>query len=196
MKKNKSAWWGFALIAVGAILLLDAVGNFDLGELFRTWWPLLLVIGGFRLLWSGKHPTALSPPRVLGDIVERVEGDRLEKSNVAGDIRLSTASRSFGGGTVTTVFGDVTVDCRAAAIAGGESTLKISTVFGDGTVYLPPDSAIRVSGHTLFGDTRVFTLRKGGFSTDVRYESPGYADAPARLRIDISQVFGDIEVSN
>jgi predicted membrane protein len=53
-----------------------------------------------------------------------------------------------------------------------------------------------VSGHTLFGDAQVFTLKKGGISTSVTFETPGYENARARLRVDISQVFGDIEVRN
>jgi predicted membrane protein len=129
-----------------------------------------------------------------GSPQETPRGDSLVQSNVAGDVALSTSSRAFNGGTVTTVFGDVTIDCRAAAFAAGESTLKISAVFGDATVFMPPGSALRVTAHTLFGDADVFGVRRGGISAHVTYETPGFAAAPARLLVEISQVFGDIDV--
>jgi predicted membrane protein len=194
--KKKNSWFGIGLIVVGAILLLGSLSNLDLGGIILTWWPLILILGGLRMLTSRQRPQLVPSTVGVGDIVERTDGDRFERTTIAGDISLSTSSPAFGGGTVSTVVGDVTVDCRGATVAVGESTLRVSTVFGDGTVLLPPDAAVRVSGHTLFGDAEVFALKKGGISTSVTFETPGYESARARLRVDISQVFGDIEVRN
>ena len=192
MKKKRGAWWGIILIAVGAILLIDATGGFDLGELFEVWWPALLVLGGVLLLFSQRRSRTAAP--AAGGMNAAAPGDLLEQTNVVGDVVLSTSSPAFRGGAVSTVFGDVTIDCRAAALAPGESTLKVNTVFGDGTLRLPPGAAVRVTANTLFGDAEVFQVRRGGISAHITYEAPGFTAAPARLRVEISQVFGDIDV--
>ena len=41
-------FWGFVLILVGVLFLLDRMGRLDFGELIGRWWPLILVAAG---LW-------------------------------------------------------------------------------------------------------------------------------------------------
>jgi predicted membrane protein len=174
------------------ILLLDETGGLRLGELIGNWWPALLIIAGVSLL-TGRGRFHLSRP-LPADARENVQGDRLSQSNVAGDVALTSSSGAFAGGTVTAVFGDVTIDCHAASFAPGEARLNISSVFGDADLRVPPGSAVRVTAHTLFGDATVFDVQRGGISAHLVYETPGYAAAPARLLVEMSQVFGDIDV--
>jgi hypothetical protein len=192
MKKRREAWWGFLLIAVGVIFLLNEAGGLHLGELIGKWWPALLIIAGVSVL-SGRGRFLPVKPFPAGTQAT-AQGDRLSQSNVAGDVALTSSSSAFAGGTVTTVFGDVTIDCHAASFATGESRLSVSTVFGDAALRVPPGSALRVTAHTLFGDATVFDVQRGGISAHLVYETSGYAAAPARLLVEISQVFGDIDV--
>ncbi|MBI3405125.1 MAG: hypothetical protein HY046_06670 [Acidobacteria bacterium] len=39
---------GIILIAIGTLFLLDRmrIFNFDIGDIFRTWWPMFLIIPG------------------------------------------------------------------------------------------------------------------------------------------------------
>lgn len=46
MKKTNSIIWGIALIAVGVIFALSALGIAEIDLLFRGWWTLFLIVPG------------------------------------------------------------------------------------------------------------------------------------------------------
>ena len=50
MRKSRGSWFGFALVILGIVLLLDSTGAMDFDDLIRTYWPLLLVIWGITVL--------------------------------------------------------------------------------------------------------------------------------------------------
>ncbi|HEV2608253.1 MAG TPA: DUF5668 domain-containing protein [Xanthomonadaceae bacterium] len=51
MRPNVSA---FILIAIGVLFLMHnlGIGNFDLGRLISTWWPLILIGVGSSMLFN------------------------------------------------------------------------------------------------------------------------------------------------
>ncbi|HTY58948.1 MAG TPA: cell wall-active antibiotics response protein LiaF [Bacteroidota bacterium] len=200
MAGSRGRWLGFALIAAGVIFLLDSTGTLDMGDVFRTFWPVLLVLWGITLLTrsgarrrSWDAPSAPAP--AVAGTVSGDPGESLESSNVFGDVDIRVTSRAFRGGSATTVFGDITVDCQQGGLADGEQSLSVSGVFGDARVIVPPGVALDVTAHTLAGDASVLDQKRSGISSSVTYVTPGYASAPKRLRLRVSQVFGDINVS-
>jgi hypothetical protein len=50
MKHSHAQIWGIVLIAGGVLLLLGNMSGMDVGEIIRTWWPLLLVAWGLSML--------------------------------------------------------------------------------------------------------------------------------------------------
>jgi len=40
-------FFGSVVVAVGVLLLLDNSGVLDAGKVLSTWWPVLVVVGGF-----------------------------------------------------------------------------------------------------------------------------------------------------
>lgn len=65
---QKSIWhqllWGLMLVAVGVVILMNQTGmtTFSVGDLFRTFWPVILIVVGFQglfvqrsggYLWNG-----------------------------------------------------------------------------------------------------------------------------------------------
>jgi hypothetical protein len=120
--------------------------------------------------------------------------DRLQESCIFGDAKVRVHSRDFAGGAVSTVFGDTRIDLTLAQIAEGEHMLRVNGVFGDAKILLPSGLAISVSARTTLGDLDVLEQEREGFSPSLHIESPGYASAPRRLRIVVSQVFGDVTV--
>ena len=52
---GRSFWgvaWGTVFIVVGILMILDRMNMiyFDLGDFLSTWWPLILVIIGLRMI--------------------------------------------------------------------------------------------------------------------------------------------------
>jgi lia operon protein LiaF len=198
MARSRGTWLGISLIIIGIIFLLDSTGEFDIGDLIRTYWPLLLVLWGLAMLRPGFRRSRIpaDPPAwgtAPGDGSTH-EAESLQSSNVFGDVDIRVTSPSFRGGSATTVFGDIMVDCRNGGLADGEHRLTVSGVFGDSRVVVPPGVALDITAHTLVGDASVLDQKRGGISASVRYTTPGYDTAPKRLRVSVSQVFGDIDV--
>lgn len=203
MTESRSFWWGIILIVVGVLLLVGSWSGEDIGELIRTWWPVLLIVWGVSIVLrrgssggaSGPtdHPSAsLSPPGVA----DAFESEMIRQTSVFGDVSARVTFPSFRGGTVSTVFGDLRVDLSNAGLADGEHRLKLSGVFGDAAVIVPPGTSIQVSAGTLFGDARVVDRTQGGVGASIRYESEGYRQSKKKLHIEVSQVFGDVSVES
>jgi predicted membrane protein len=202
MNTSARRWFGILLILAGAFFLLDTLRVLDLGTAFERFWPLLLVIWG---LWVIVRPRreggpALGPAKgnaqVFGDLDTGTAADVLEHSNVFGDVRIKVTSQNFRGGTLSTVFGDTVVDCSGASLADGEQVLSMNGVFGDCTVRMPKGVPYMLAAHTLFGSLRAPFESREGISATVTYESKEYATAPKKLRLNLSQVFGDVRVED
>jgi lia operon protein LiaF len=200
MVRSRGRWLGFVLIVVGVIFLLDSTGIVEMGDLMSTYWPLLLVLWGAVMLWRPgvfRRREAAPPPvtsTVTGSGTAAHAGESLGGSNVFGDVDIRVTSPAFTGGSATTVFGDIRVDCHQGGLADGEHHLSVSGVFGDSSVIVPPGAALDITAHSLAGDVSVLDQKQSGFSPSIRFTTPGFDGAPKRLRLTVSQVFGDIDV--
>jgi predicted membrane protein len=201
LRSRRRQWWGIVLILVGCFMLLDSFRVIDFSDAVHTYWPALLVLWGVYIIMrhrpgpsadAGSQPTQTEA--VFEDTRTTSSSESIHHSNVFGDVSVDVTSTGFKGGSVSTVFGDTTINIAGGGIAEGEHRLKISGVFGDMRVILPKGSAVFVKASGLLGNTQVYDQRKEGFGGALQYETSGFAVAPRRLRIDISQVFGDCEV--
>lgn len=136
---------------------------------------------------------------VLGDsgaagqsVATRAGGTTLGLFN---QMTVSNADRSLNGHTACAVFSKVTVDMSAAQLGEGETSIGVFAVFGGAEIFVPDDVAIRVTGVSIFGGVK---LRKRELGSGVfgmnEYSTPGYAQAPRRLHIDATAIFGEIKI--
>lgn len=58
MKRISSILWGIALIAVSAVLALNAFGITDIKIFFDGWWTLFIIVPSFIGLFNGRDITA------------------------------------------------------------------------------------------------------------------------------------------
>lgn len=188
----RNVFWGIILIIFGVLFLLDNMDVIDFGEAIRTFWPVLLILWGLNILLRRKERRA---PHVLSDVKQQVSGELFHESSVFGDLVVNIDSQNFKGGSVSTIFGGIHIDLTRAAIAEGEHWMRINGVFGDLTVTLPKHLACSLATNVMFGDIEVFDQKRSGFFTDLQYVSPTYGTATNRLRITISQVFGNIRIN-
>ncbi len=209
MYSTRNLWWGLLLIALGVMFLLDNMSMLDFGEVIRNWWPALLVLWGISILLSRSRVSVASsgsgpvpPPspageinEVFGDRNDSPQGDQISYSSVFGDLKVHPTSMTFKGGTISTVFGDTTVDLSSAALADGENILKVNGVFGDMSMMLAPSMPYALSAHSLFGSVQAGGQKRDGFSSTLVMQSPEYASAAKKLHIEVSQVFGDITLT-
>ncbi len=199
MNDTKRFLWGIILIVLGVMFLLDYAGAIEFGPFVRMWWPALLILWGAYLIKRRASPPVASenPPvarTVFGDQKEQVASDRIEQENVFGNVEVSLMSQNFTGGSVSTVFGECRIDLSRTVLADGENTLTVSGVFGTVLLALPAGAAFSLSAHAFLGSVQVPGNQQSGFSPTVVLESPDYAGASKKLRVRLSQVFGEVEV--
>ena len=190
MSSGRRNWLGITLIVVGALLLAGSLLDIDVEDISRVFFPLLLIAIGVGFFFGRPRvrPPALDELRqgLVGNVKETVADERVDISNIIGKVNLHVTSRSFRGGSVSTIVGDMTVDCFQGGWAEGEQVLVLNGVLGK--------IRVKIAAHTLVGKTRVFEQDRNGFSATVIYATPGYAAASHRLRIDIANVVGEIIV--
>jgi lia operon protein LiaF len=190
---NRSRLWGgVLLIAVGLLFLLDSMQVADFGDVIRTYWPLILIFFGLRSIIG--RSTGHTEPFAAGPEGRVVSADGLHQSAVFGNLDIRVESRSFAGGSASTVFGELDVDLTAVTAKEGQSLLKLSGVLGGIRVRLPRDMEYAVSMNTVLGGLSVGDQRQDGFSPSLRYQTPGYVHASRTLMITASQVMGEISV--
>ncbi len=206
MRSSSNIIWGLLFIAAGVILLLDNYGYVNAWYILSTYWPIILIAIGLKILWDVKRKPV---ERIVGESSKKdwqrsasedagyssvTEDDLLKESNVMGDIEVTVKSGNFKGGYVSNVFGDTKIDLSHINAADGEHALRLSGVFGDVKIDTPHNLPIQVSGNTLAGDIAIREYKKGGFGQTISYKSSDYDTAPKKLHIDISQVFGDLKI--
>jgi predicted membrane protein len=190
MPATRNSWFGILLIVFGVFFILDATTALDVGGLFTKTWPVLLILVGGYLLFR----------RRLGSIIPRgndqslKDDDSVDVGNFIGDLTLRVTSPSFRGGSASTVLGKVRVDCREGGLADGEHRLVVSSVSGSVTVLLPKGAAAMITASAVVGGTAVFDQSQKGVAATLIHESPDFASAAKKLRVEASVVFGEVTV--
>jgi predicted membrane protein len=182
--------WGFILILFGTLLLLDNLTVIDFWDIVGKLWPLLLILFGFSILRHRKRE-----PTTSFDTLNQTSGaDLVHQSSVFGDLAIAVSSQNFKGGSISTVFGDTTINLSAMRIAEGEHLFRLHSVFGDSDVRLPADAAVSITGSSILGSITALGQKRSGISADLDVASSAYATAPNRLKISVSNVFGDVRI--
>jgi predicted membrane protein len=93
------------------------------------------------------------------------------------------------------IFGSTRIDLTAASLGIGELRLTVISIFGAIEVLVPDDTAVRVTGISVFGGVNVRgrELNKGIIGVN-HYETPGYSSATRRLHIDATSIFGGVKI--
>jgi hypothetical protein len=179
-------WWPTLVIASGVAQLVTRPRN-TVGGL------ILLLFGGALLAWTLGAVASISlvwPVLLIGLGVWLLGGrlgrghdgrGNIELSAIVDDRTVALPAAPFGGGSAVTLFGDLTVDLRAATLDHDGATLETITIFGDLHLDVPEHWQVQVSGPELLGDVE----------TDRVSQPP--PDGPV-LRLRVLTVFGDVTI--
>ena len=202
MRMTGRIWWGILLIVLGVLFILDEHSTFHISDVIFSLWPLVIVGLGVRLLYRSRVRTEdsemITAPLAdigLGQRVEEVTETQMHMTNLFGNVRSQVASRVFRGGSLSTVFGNATVDLTHAGLAAGEHSLKVDTVAGAVFVRIPRGMAYSVRADGVVGTVKVGTVARNGFFPSMQYASDGYREASQRIHLDLSTVFGEVRVA-
>ena len=191
MSKSKGSElsWGFLLIALGVIFLLDKLDIIDFGDFISTFWPVILIAIGIKLVLNKNTDGSTESKETL-----TLSEQTVKYSKVFGDIKLHVDSQDFNGGSISTVLGEIDLDLAKSNIKAGEKILNLSGVIGEISVILPKTLKVSVKANVTVGDIKILDITDDGFFINRTYQSKGYETAKKKLYISVSQVIGDIEI--
>jgi hypothetical protein len=214
------AYFGFLIVAVGAVLLLDQAGVMDAGDTFATWWPVALI--GAGLLGFAADTRHWLMPAILGGagamLLLRTTGVVDTFAVIFPLVLIGIGLMvAFGWGVGSrrevsddnsissfNVFSGSEIASHSAAFVGG----KVGAVFGGANIDLAdarpaPGAALDV--FVAFGGVEIrvppgWRVDIGGFPIFGGYENittkESLAPDAPRLRIDATVLFGGLEVKH
>lgn len=163
------------LIAIGTVLLIANVGNFDvdLGDLI----PLAIAAWGAKLIWDALGRRSVRPEIANSDAM-------VHAFAMMGGVHWHSSSREFRGGDVSAIMGGVEVDLRDVQVKPGEEVLiDALAIMGGIDIFVP-------AGWRIVGEVLPIMA---AFENNAK--SSGNESGPV-LRVRGTAVMGGIEVKN
>lgn len=156
------------MLFIGVVFLLATLDIVTI-NLWSLFWPLILMLVGFNLLFGHSRKGA---------------GDDTELTDVfvafGGDERKVTA-KDYRGGNFTAIFGGFQTDMRQATFAK-DATIQVFTAFGGGEFLFPKDVKVVSYATPIFG---------GWEDKSVQPEKP-----TATVVVRGTSLFGGVEIKN
>lgn len=178
------AWCGGLIITgLGVFFLLDTqdIWDYTIGDIWRFWPVILILIGAKMLLRRRRRPSPKAPKQHVED--KSVPGE-LNIISVFGSNQRRVTDQGLGGGQVVSVFGSTEINLLDASLAAGEATLEVTAVFGGAKIRVPDSWKVDMKVAPLLG------------SAEDKRESSPTVPVAGRLVVTGTCVFGGIEVES
>lgn len=146
------------LFGPGVILLfgiawqLVALEYYSFGELFGTYWPILVILFGLSLLVGRRQRRRARAHVQVDQATDGNADDEVDLLTILGDTDRRVSGDRFDHADVTTVLGDSRLDLRAATVEGTASVDTV-VVLGDVEVAVPEDWVVQFDTVNLLGET-------------------------------------------
>lgn len=192
MQSKSNLTWGLVLIALGVIFILNNFNYLNFGHLLWTYWPLILVAIGIKIILDRRR---VNTQDMTGNSsIPSGPGDTLTENNVFGDIKIKSDSKTFSGGSVSNVFGDINLDLSNVQFKNDQTYITVSGIFGDINILLPAGVAIKTKCSAVAGDIFAQGVKKDGLLPSLEHQDDNYSSQSKKLLVQVSIVFGSISV--
>lgn len=194
--KALAHWWPVPIVAAGLFSLADRPRSIARGSaitavgvvalLFTThvlrknaWdyvWPAAVIVVGAVIIarWHGRTiPTGASADDVV------------RSTALFSSPNLASSSQNLHGAWLTALFGDITLDLRAARPADEGASVSATVAFGGVTLLVPRGWRISVRSMPIFGS----------LDDETEHSQPPADDAPV-LDVDAVTIFGGVHIKH
>jgi lia operon protein LiaF len=199
--ENKSSGmiWGSILILIGVLFLFQNFDMLDIGDIISTFWPLVLVAIGLKILYDRKSKSEDDFETVKNTVQSTTEDkislDSISRNNVFGDLKLNINSKKFSGGSVSNVFGDIRIDLSKAEVIDNNCKLYVNGVFGSVYIKLPNGVQAKIKANSIAGEMNIKDEFHDGLFGNIKKEETGYSSSAKRIFVSSSIIFGSITVN-
>ncbi len=128
------------LIVIGAFLQMRILGYVQF-NLFRLFWPMLLILIGIQILLNNSARRKNS-----------AADSYLSNFNIFSGYVARVTSQEFRGGSVTSLFGASEIDLRQADLQNGTAAIDVTAMFGGSEIIVPSHWVVKADGIPVFGD--------------------------------------------
>ncbi len=202
-KKSKSSgmMWGIILIAMGALFLFQNFNFLDIGDILSTFWPLILVALGLKIIYDRKSANEDEADFEVVNETDKKKGtsqlssDKISNTNVFGDVNINITSQQFSGGSVSNVFGDVRIDLSQARVIDKNCKLFVNGIFGSIHIKLPKSVSAKIKANSIAGEINLKEESHDGLFVNEKLEDPNFKESAERIYINSSIVFGSVTVN-
>lgn len=149
---------GYAMIFIGALLLLNALGVARV-RFWELFWPMVIVLVGARLIMQ--TPRRRHERHRLRGLPEGQSGPALAPAGTDGTISMfavlgsderAISDKAFRGGDVTSIIGGTQLDLRQAAIAPGEqAVINVFVMMGGHELWVPSGWTVVIEVMPILG---------------------------------------------
>jgi hypothetical protein len=175
MRNRSRVILGLVIIGLGLSSLLRAL--FDVNVWIYCWPIGLIVVGAWLLL----RPSMAGPGTQV-------------RVHPLGGVRRSGAW-AVGDEEIWVGVGDVQLDLSEAAIAPGESTIKVFGLVGELRLMVPEDAPVAVSSWAILTDGRVYGEKQESWFTAVDVKNDAYDSAEARIKVESFALVSELRVT-
>jgi predicted membrane protein len=189
------------LLGVGGIFLANNLGYLP-WNLWRFFWPVVLILWGFGLLLRGLDRSSGGGSPWGGDWdpnrwkssfqgggfgpLRDTGQNTVHQWAFFGGSRRRVESQNFEGGEALAIFGGIRVDLRQAASPKDEIHLEANALFGGVDIRVPESWGVIMRGMGVFG----------GFEDGTRAKNSGLPAGKPTLVVTGMAVFGGVTVKN
>lgn len=176
----RRVFWGFLILALGILILLENIYGLDLPIWGIFWSVVIIAIGLSLLLPSEDHDRWWQEHRKSGQ-----SGDVIFDE---GKIEADGNKRDY-----NIIFGKGTVDLTKIKLGEKNKVFEINAVFGGGEVLIDENIPMKIKATGAFGGTRLPDGNTAAFG-DRYYTTKAYdQDKPAAV-VHINSVFGGLDI--
>jgi len=194
-KHKKNSMAAYILMALGTgFLLFSLFISFAFTLIFAT----LLIYNSYQIFRSSSNPSkmALQINPNSQTTPDYVQTDPYFKNKLVGEYRNFDEGYPLEDINLQTGFGDISIDLSDQVIPAGETVILIRGMIGNIDLNVPSDVGISLQMSLLCGKIKLLKDSKTAFNVTKKYQSADYKDASRKVKIVVSLLVGDIEVSH
>lgn len=162
-------FWGFVILLIGALFLIQNVLGISI-PIASIFWPVIIILIGLNIIFSSRrHPR-----------------DRRSFTFEEGETRVE------GSGEYNAVFGRGVFDLTKLKVEKN-TQINTSAVFGNAIVKISSQTPIKISASGAFGEVRLPNGNSVSFGENI-YTTKSFDSSKPYASIKANAVFGRLEV--
>lgn len=167
--RKSSKLSSFILISFGIALQIDRLDLLDI-NVWKLFWPILLIILGVRILMVNKSKSYTYSKELNKDNKENhfnkeeeldydniSKEDYISKSTILFGSTVRNSSKNFKGGNISVVLGGTDLDLRQAEIKGKNITLNVDVILGGLDIFVPENWNVHLKTTHILGSSHNHT---------------------------------------